>query len=448
MKTPWYYSLLISIAKPIYRILLAVNSEKRDTVGVVTLADEFTMRFAKRFPSKLPNPENKPSVWVHAVSLGETNTVAPIIEKLLADGYDVVVTNTTHTGFARVEELFNSGDKARVSHSFIVVDSKREIRKFLLHFQPKAALFVETELWPNILAELNKQNIPSVLVNARLSDKSYTGYAKFSGIAKSMMANLSHIICQDEPSLENFHKLGANKEKLTLSPSLKFAVTVPEGITQKAQTLVQDWSLQNRQIIIAASMHEGEEVAMLTAFSSVIEQYPDAVLIIVPRHPERFDAVADSIESMNFELYRRSVDDVIDEDTQVYLADSMGELLMWYELTNHVTSGFTLVGGSLVNGIGGHNPLEASMLGVPVMMGPHTQKAQVVVDTLVNADAMRVVNNQEVLTQQLSDWLAQPERAKQVGQNGLQVIQNHADAVTLQYEKLLPFLPKTNTKPS
>lgn len=444
MKTPWYYSLLITVVKPIYRIMLAVNSEKRDTVGVVTLADEFTMRFAKRFPEKLPNPEHKPCVWVHAVSLGETNTVAPIIEKLLGDGYQVVVTNTTHTGFARVKTLFG-GDTPRVNQTFIVVDSKREIRKFLSYYQPQAALFVETELWPNTLAELHKQNIPSVLVNGRLSDTSYAGYARFSGIAQSMMANLDCIIYQDDTSYENFHKLGASQDKLVKLPSLKFAVSVPEGITEKAQSIAEDWSLNNRQIIIAASTHEGEEVAMLTAFSAVVPQHPDAVLIIVPRHPERFDDVADTIETMRFELYRRSADDVIEPDTQVYLADSMGELLMWYELINHVQSGFTLVGGSLIDGVGGHNPLEASILGVPVMMGPYTQKAQVVVDTLVATDAMRVVKNQHELTAQMLAWLAEPEQARQVGAQGLQVVNDHADAVDQQYEQIQRFLPDVQT---
>lgn len=447
MKTPWCYSLLIFLVKPIYRISLAVNSEKRDTVGAVTLADEFTMRFAKRFPEKLPNPDHLPCVWVHAVSLGETNTVAPLIEKLLADGYHIIVTNTTHTGYARVETLFNSGDSPRVNHSFIVVDSTREINTFLTYYQPTAALFVETELWPNTLAALKKQGIPSVLVNARLSDKSYAGYARFPAIARSMMVNLDGIICQDDASYQHFHRLGADEKTLVTSPSLKFAVTTPDGITEKAQQIAQDWSLQQRKIIIAASTHEGEEVAMLTAFSTVIQSHPDALLIIVPRHPERFDAVADTIVDMDFALFRRSVDDGITPDTQVYLADTMGELMMWYALIQHVSSGMAVIGGSLVAGVGGHNPLEASMLGVPVIMGPHTQKAQVVVDTLVTANAMQVVNNQDELTQCLSDWLTQPEIAKLVGQAGLAVVNAHKDAVNQQYDQLRAFLPTGQNSP-
>lgn len=444
MKTPWYYSFLIALAKPVYRIMLAVNSEKRDTVGVVTLADEFTMRFAKRFPKKIANPDNKPCVWVHAVSLGETNTIAPIVDKLLSDGYHVVITNTTHTGYARVETLFNAAHRpshAHVDHSFVVVDSTRDVGKFLTYYAPQAALFVETELWPNTLAVLSKHGIPSILVNARLSQRSYRGYARFSGVARSLMANLNRIICQDTASYQYFQQLGASTDTLVMSPSLKFAVSEPVGIREKAAKLAADWSLGTRQLIIAASTHEGEEVAMLTAFSQLSRAHPQAVLMIVPRHPERFESVANTIEHKGFELYRRSTEDSITDDTHVYLADSMGELVLWYALTQHAQSGFALVGGSLVEGIGGHNPLEASMLGVPVIMGPYTEKAQIVVNTLEDAQALCVVENQAALTQQMSAWLTSPQLAQQAGQAGEQVVRNHAHAVDQQYEHIKPYLP-------
>lgn len=438
MKPPFYYRFAIACAKPMYRLVLSFASEKRDTVGVVTQADEFAMRYARHFPEKLAAQQATaaPCVWVHAVSLGETNTVAPIIEKLLAAGFTVVVTNTTHTGFARTQKLFAK----RVNHTFIPVDAPKQITKFLAYYQPQLALFMETELWANCLSELKKRSIPSLLINARLSEKSYHGYAKFGKVSQSMMSNLSHIICQDATSKQRFEKLGANASNISLAPSLKFAVSIPNGTLAQAAALKAAWQLENRKVLVAASTHEGEEAMILAVFAVLQKQLAQAenlLLVIVPRHPERFEQVAGLIEKKGYTAYRRSAEEEITAETQVYLADSMGELFTWYALAD-----VALVGGSFVENVGGHNPLEASILGKAVIMGQHTHKCQYVVNELLAHHAMQVVADHQALYDLLMTWLNDMTFIENTGKAGKQLMLMHQDTVAKQYALITPFLPK------
>ncbi|WP_434353798.1 3-deoxy-D-manno-octulosonic acid transferase [Psychrobacter sp. HD31] len=404
-RPPFYYRVAIKSLAPIYRHIVKRRSGKNSNY-----ADEVADRFGMRYTGKLDVNEtpletsssalndlskthaSKASIiWCHAVSLGETNTIAPVLNLLMAQGYRIWLTNTTQTGYARAQRLYaNQINEGKLFHSYVPIDTPPIIRKFLNYVNPCAALFVETELWANTLHLLAVKDIPAILVNARLSEKSYKNYKKIAKTSQSMMHNLSLIIAQDELSAKRFRCLGAKPSQIRVAGSLKWTINAKlnhDDITHNPSA--KSSFDMHRPIWVAASTHSGEESIALMVQKQLIEQAQtaNALLILVPRHPERFDEVAQLIEAFGFSYARRSDVVLPKQHCQVYLADSMGELMQWYK-----TADLAFVGGSLVN-VGGHNPVEAYVSGTPVVMGQFTQSCQGVVDDLVAADAMVQLTN-------------------------------------------------------
>ena len=465
-KPPIYYQVTIGLLKPLYRLQVWRRSHKRDNYQ-----QEVQQRFGKRYPAppvsnakvkpnatanengNLKESDGKRVIWCHAVSLGETNTVAPLLDALLAKGYQIWLTNTTQTGYARGASRFADDiAQGRLSHSYVPVDSPAVIETFLAHVQPVAALFVETELWANILTKLSEHHIPSVLVNGRLSASSFKSYQKIGAVSASMMKNLSLIIAQDNESAKRFRQLGAHSAQIRVAGSLKWVINTPKlnddngakkaEIVNDGADLDLDLDVADRPIWVAASTHSGEEEIVLSWQQQILSNplLANTLLIIVPRHPERFDEVAELIEKSGLAMARRSAEDAISANTQVYLADSMGELMRWYALAD-----VALVGGSLVD-IGGHNPVEPASVATPVLMGAYTQSCQSVVDKLASVGALYQPNNafysainangqvsqphcsdskqsssdddDNLLYQQLKYWLSHLTLAKQAGQTG------------------------------
>ena len=410
-QTPFYYQFLIGVLKPLYRLQVWRRSHKRDNYQ-----QEVAQRFGKQYP---PRPAttghgNKGVIWCHAVSLGETNTVAPLLDALLASGYQIWLTNTTQTGFARGASRFaNEIAQNRMSHSYVPVDTPAVIETFLTHVQPIAALFVETELWANILTKLAQHQIPSILVNGRLSVASFKSYQKIGAVSTSMMKNLALIIAQDSDSAKRFRQLGADSAQIRVAGSLKWVINTPKidveaidsdnlavdasvqipskkNALAKKNELAKAFAIADRPVWVAASTHNGEEETALSLHQQLLSRpvLANTLLIIVPRHPERFDEVAALIEKTGLTMARRSLDEAINAETQVYLADSMGEMMTWYTLAN-----VALVGGSLVD-IGGHNPVEPASVATPIIMGRYTQSCQSVVDKLAEVGALYQPNNE------------------------------------------------------
>ena len=472
-KPPVYYQVGIGLLKPLYRLQVWRRSHTRDNYQ-----QEVEQRFGKHYPTppiatktQMPDAtlhssihadnQNK-TIWCHAVSLGETNTVAPLLDALLARGYRIWLTNTTQTGFARGASRFAEEiAQGRLSHSYVPVDSPAVIERFLTHVQPVAALFVETELWANILTKLSEHHIPSVLVNGRLSAASFKSYQKIGAVSTSMMKNLSLIIAQDNDSAKRFRQLGAHSAQIRVAGSLKWVINTPKlsnmhepddekaidvdienskqpELVEKTSVTASDLGRINRPIWVAASTHSGEENTVLSWQQQLLSNpaLSEVLLIIVPRHPERFDEVAALIQNSGLSMARRSAAEAIDITTQVYLADSMGELMNWYALAD-----VALVGGSLVN-VGGHNPVEPASVATPVLMGIHTQSCQSVVDKLASVGALYQPNNpfyqaidsveqenenpqsvddKTLIYQQLKYWLSHLVAAKQAGQTGAQM---------------------------
>ena len=501
-KPPVYYQVTIGLLKPLYRLQVWHRSHKRDNYQ-----QEVEQRFGKRYPAPpVPNANiqgrtvdsqsaaktednvnnqngnGKKVIWCHAVSLGETNTVAPLLDALLAKGYQIWLTNTTQTGYARGASRFADDiAQGRLSHSYVPVDSPAVIETFLAHVQPVAAMFVETELWANILTKLSEHHIPSILINGRLSAASFKSYQKIGAVSASMMKNLSLIIAQDNESAKRFRQLGAHSAQIRVAGSLKWVINTPKlNDNNGAQEFeiandVEDLGVSGRPIWVAASTHSGEEDRVLSWQQQILSNplLANTLLIIVPRHPERFDEVAELTEKSGLAMARRSdvlavnpdtIDcdpinpDTIDEhtiqpNTHVYLADSMGELMRWYALAD-----VALVGGSLVD-VGGHNPVEPASVATPVLMGAYTQSCQSVVDKLASVGALYQPHNafysaigtdgqlsqqqkidsnlpssddDSLLYQQLQFWLSHLALAKQAGQAGTEMTQQQQAVLNRQ----------------
>ena len=457
-KPPVYYQVTIGLLKPLYRLQVWHRSHKRDNYQ-----QEVEQRFGKCYPappvrdatvkSNANANENgnhkesngKKVIWCHAVSLGETNTVAPLLDALLAKGYQIWLTNTTQTGYARGASRFADDiAQGRLSHSYVPVDSPAVIETFLAHVQPVAALFVETELWANILTKLSEHHIPSILVNGRLSAASFKSYQKIGAVSASMMKNLSLIIAQDNESAKRFRQLGAHSAQIRVAGSLKWVINTPKlNDNNGAQEVeigndVEDLGIAGRPIWVAASTHSGEEDRVLSWQQKILSNplLADTLLIIVPRHPERFDEVAELIEKSGLVMARRSDDGAIDANTQVYLADSMGELMHWYALAD-----VALVGGSLID-IGGHNPVEPASVATPVLMGGYTQSCQSVVDKLASVGALYQPNNAFYSAIDTDKQLSQPPFQPKIDTN--QPSNNDDSLLYQQLQFWLSHLPLAN----
>lgn len=426
---PFYYGLVLSLVRPIYRLLLWHRRQR---------SHDYRREIAERFGlAKLVRPKSRTRqvIWCHAVSLGELNTAYPLLRALLDEGHGLYITSTTQTGFGRVGVLF--GDEimmGQVVHGFVPIDDVLIIRRFVRLLCPALVLFVETELWANTLAVLCHDGIPSVMVNARLTDKSRAGYQRFAKLSGSMMANISLVIAQDEKSAQGFLALGLPKDKLKLAPSLKWSQTInPPAVACQ---------FGGRPVWVAGSTHEGEEEACLQAHRRLLAEYPNLLLILVPRHPERFDRAYELSHKSGFVVARRS----LGEDPakcQVYLADTMGELLAWYQACQ-----VAFVGGSLV-AVGGHNPAEPASFAKPVIMGRYSESCQVLLDDLLaKGGAVQIGDNKDIdgLADALRKFLGQDGKA--AGQMAYEIYQSKKDAVTLQKQYLTPFLARPTLRTS
>lgn len=360
----------------------------------------------------------EPVLWVHAVSVGETIAAAPLVKAILERRPDVpvLVTAMTATGAAQARSLF--GD--RVHYAYAPFDTPGSVRRFVRRVRPRALVIMETELWPNLIEESYGCQCPIFLVNARLSDRSAQRYRKIGGWVQSLLRRLEWIAAQAEDDAARFVGIGARPEAVSVTGSIKFDVTITDLMRRQANELRQ--GLGQRPVWIAASTHEGEDEQLLDAHARILEQLPDALLILVPRHPDRFDAVAMLIGHRGFSSARRSSNDAPGA-AQVYLGDTMGELMVMLGAAD-----VAFVGGSLIER-GGHNPLEPAAWGMPVVTGPHVFNFETIYRQLDAGGGVIRVGNGAELAQRVGDLLAHPDRAKSAGQAALAVVEANRGAL-------------------
>ena len=399
------YNLLFHLGVPLVALRLFLRGRK---------APAYRQRIAERFALGLP-AMRQGGLWVHAVSVGESIAAAPMVRALLKAYPDLPITITcmTPTGSERIGALF--AGEPRIQHCYLPYDLPWAAGRFLDHVRPRLGIIMETELWPNHIHQCAKRGIPVALANARLSERSARGYARFARLTRPMLAEMSLIAVQTETEAERFRSLGARAECVQVTGSIKFDLKIDEQLPARALELRAQWNATQRPVWIAASTHEGEDQVILDAHRQLLEVHGDALLILVPRHPERFNAVHE-LCSGQFTTVRRSQGTVVGAQTQVLVGDTMGELLFLYALAD-----IAFVGGSLVAN-GGHNPLEPAALSLPVIMGPHVFNFLEISALLREAGALQQVDDVQGLATAVQRLVELPQDARRMGAAGRAVM--------------------------
>lgn len=372
----------------------------------------------------------EPVIWVHAVSVGETIAAAPLVKTLLRRNPDatILMTAMTVTGLERAQAIF--GDQVKYAYS--PYDTPGSVRRFVDRINPRALVIMETELWPNMIALTRRRQVPIFLINARLSERSARGYAKIGSLVTPLLASIRWIAAQAQDDADRFLRIGAKPETVSVTGSIKFDVDITDVVREQARTLRTRLG-EARPLWIAASTHDGEDQQILAAHQRLLEDFPEALLVIVPRHPERFESVARLIQSQGLALARRSRNDD-GAGVQVYLGDTMGELLMLYGAAD-----LAFVGGSLIER-GGHNPLEPAALGMPILFGGHMFNFAEITELLLQAGAARTVSGEAELAEAVIGWLEDASERAQWGECALQVVEANRGARDKVLEQLAELL--------
>lgn len=407
------YTLLFHICLPLVAVRLWLRARK---------APAYRQRIGERFALGLPAMQPG-GIWVHAVSVGESIAAAPMIRALLAayPQLPITITCMTPTGSERIKAMF--ANEPRIQHCYLPYDLPWAAGRFLDHVRPVLGVIMETELWPNHIHQCAKRGIPVALANARLSERSARGYARFAKLTRPMLEEMSWFAVQTETEAQRFRDLGARPECVAVTGSIKFDLTIdPQLLTQAAQ-LREQWQATERPVWIAASTHAGEDEIVLAAHRQLLSSHPDALLVLVPRHPERFNSVHDLAVQQGFATVRRSSGQPVTAQTSVLVGDTMGELLFLYALAD-----IAFVGGSLVPN-GGHNLLEPAALAKPVLSGPHLFNFLEIAAMLRNAEALIECRDAASLSAAVQQLFDQPQKARDMAQAGLAVMKANQGAL-------------------
>lgn len=380
------------------------------------LAPDYGRRWPQRFGYVAKARQERSEqqwIWLHAVSVGETLAAAPLVRALREQHpqIGIVVTTMTPTGSDRVKELF--GDD--VCHVYAPYDYAGAVQRFLDSFQPKLVVLMETELWPNIVHFSKQQGAKVLVLNARLSERSFRGYQKFAGLGKPMLQQIDLIVTQAEADAERFRRLNVPEEHILVAGSMKVEAALPSDQASGESALKHRIEGQ-RRVWIAASTREGEEEKVLAAFRQVLRELPEALLVLVPRHPERFDNVARLCRRETLRVVRRSSEQQVDELTNVFLGDSMGEMPDYYLLSE-----VAFVGGSLVD-TGCQNVLEPAALGLPVITGPSQFNFQTICEQLQDAGALCAVANEQMLAGKVISLFHDDATRRRMGESGRKTV--------------------------
>lgn len=410
--TRFFYSFLLTLLSPFLLYSLYKKKEGKPVFGI---------RWKEHFGCT-PLLKNKQApIWIHAVSVGEAIAAIPIIKALKKQNPEqpILVTTTTSTGAEQIEKL---GDL--VEHRYMPIDFCFAIRGFLKATKPEKLLIMETELWPNTLHTVAKFGIPISVLNARLSEKSYLGYKKVQPLFNLLGKHLTHVCCQYQDDANRFIALGIDEERVHVTGSVKFDIEINEQILSSGQEL-RELLGHGRPIWVAASTHKGEDEQILAAHKILLASIPNALLILVPRHPERFNSVFALCQESNVNCIKRTSNQCVSSDTQVYLGDTMGEML-----TLIGASDVCFMGGSLLGDkVGGHNLLEPAALAKSSITGPSYYNFLEITATLIKEEATKVVTSSDALGDLLSALLTQPEQAQLMGQNAKRFIAANSGAI-------------------
>jgi len=372
------------------------------------------------------------AIWIHAVSVGEAQAAIPLLMALKKrfSHLPCVVTTTTPTG----SELIKKNLKQGMYHSYLPYDIPFAVKKFIKHIQPKCLIVMETEIWPNLFSELCKKNIPIVIVNGRLSPSSFRGYLKIKGFISKVLSKCTKILVQNENYAKKFIQLGAERQKVIITGNIKFDIPIPEDKVEAGKKIKKE-IFKRKKVWIGASTHEGEEKDLLKIHLSLLKKYEDLKLILVPRHPERFLEVYNLCKSFGFKVHKRSTSLYPkSEDFNIYLGDSMGEMMMYYAMSD-----VAFVGGSLVE-VGGHNLLEPASLALPIVTGPNIFNFEEIAELLKKRNGLLIGKDLKEVEEYIAELLFNEEYRVSIGRAAKEVANKNQGALEKTLSILMPIL--------
>jgi 3-deoxy-D-manno-octulosonic-acid transferase len=414
------YTVLLYFLIPVYFIRLLIRGASNK---------DYLFRWTERLGlSNLIPSKNKKIIWIHAVSVGEVNASIPLLRKLMEQlpETEFLVTTTTPTG----SDILLNKMGSRVKHQYIPVDLPICVDKFLDKWQPKMLIILETEIWPNLISNCKKRGIYTALVNARLSEKSKIKYARFKSLISPTVFELDLILAQYESDASRFKEL-ADRE-VALCGNLKFDQDIPDEIESIVDDIRSQWSVNQKQrpVLIAASTHDTEEKIILEAFKCVKSKIDNPLLIIVPRHLERFKEVHDLLLKNKLSVSLRSKKQDVTKDTDVLLGDTMGELNFLYSLSD-----MAFVGGSLIDH-GGQNLLEPASLSLPIISGPSLRNFQEIALELEEVGALKIIKDKEELSSYFLKLIKDDASRLSAGQSAYEVFINNRGSLDLIIKNL------------
>ncbi len=368
--------------------------------------------YLKRWPERFGvfEPTSKPGgLVVHAASVGEVNAAAPLVRGLLErfPQHGLTLTTFTPTGSARAVALF--GD--RVSHVHAPLDLPGAVRRFFDRTRPAGLVIMETEIWPNLIAAAARRGLPVMIANARMSERSVRGYRRWRRLVAGTLRKVSFTAAQGQADADRFVSCGADASRIEVYGNLKYDLQLPDGVAAQAIELRAGWGSE-RPVLLGGSTHADDEEALLTSFKALLGKHPDALLILVHRHPERFDEAARTASEAGLRVERYSETGACSSAAQCFVVDAMGELMRYYAACD-----VALVGGTFAR-IGGHNPLEPAALGKPVLVGPHTFHFEEITSSLCEAGAALQVHAPGEFQRQVLELFREPVTMERMGQAG------------------------------
>ncbi len=405
MSLRYLYTAALYLLLPFALLRLVVRARRQR---------DYLKHWGERFGYYASQPK-LPLIWLHAVSVGEARAVQPLVSALLKSypQYQLFMTYMTPTGRQTGIELFGNS----VLHAYLPYDLPAGIKRFLHHFQPSLGVIMETEVWPNLIHYCKQQATPLILANARLSLKSLQKYQRFLKLVGAAVRDLATVAAQTDQDAKRFRELGA--ESVLVTGNLKFDITPLPSSFQLGAMLRAQWG-DDRPVFLAASTRDGEEALILAALREI--DIPDLLTILVPRHPQRFTAVAALLKTQGFTFQRRSLNTIVGPDLKVILGDSMGEMFAYYAACD-----VAFIGGSLLP-FGGQNLIEACAVGKPVLLGKHTYNfAQASENAIASGAALRVTDEHE-LTQTVQTILKNPALLNSMGEAALKFATEHQGA--------------------
>lgn len=410
------YTVIHYLAMPFVLIRLLWRS--RHTAG-------YRKRWSERFGYITPITQGY-SIWIHAVSVGETLAAIPLVKSLIqrySPHFHIIVTTTTPTGSALVTKYLHN----QVMHVYSPFDVPTVVSRFLRRSRIKLCVIMETELWPNLLTICNKQQIPIILANARLSERSSLRYQLIPGLTKHMLSTYHVVAAQGVLDGERYLQLGLDPKKLVISGNIKFDLKIPDELIQQGKEIRKHIG-QDRRVLIAASTHDGEESIILNAFQKIRQEIPHLFLILAPRHPDRFQKVTDLCRQTQFKTCTRSQQEPINQDSDILLVDTIGELQMIYAAAD-----IAFVGGSLVP-VGGHNLIEPAALGLPILTGPNLHNFTEISKLLQNAGAAQIVTDASSIADSVIALCSAKELREKIGKCAKETIEANRGALQKHLE--------------